>query len=264
MVSRAFKRYVEHLLNRSQPGGVGVCGLAPDCDVCLRGELQHLESVQSLSLAGESAPWTGTMAGRSCSGTRSQANTSTQLSWTIPALFQSTPRPHLRPTIAVRGAALPNTGTAGPDIHCSQPPQFRSLADLQLVAKDIKNTLSAAISDHKTDLRAVASRLEHVETEAQTHAEAIQHVQRATGVHAQHLIYMNCHLEDLDNRGRRSNLRIRGIPGSIESIQLQPVVWAIFNTLLGRPPDTPVEMERCHGGLWPRGRDTDPPRDTVA
>lgn len=40
-------------------------------------------------------------------------------------------------------------------------------------------------------------------------------------------------------------------------------MWAIFNTLLGRPPDTPVEMERCHRALRPRGRDTDPPRDVV-
>lgn len=104
---------------------------------------------------------------------------------------------------------------------------------------DIKNTLSAAISDLKNDMRAVASRLERVEYSALTHETAIQKVQRTTSVHAHHLIEINRHLEDLDNRGRRRNLSIRGIPELVEGPQFQPVVWAIFNTLLGRPP---VEM----------------------
>lgn len=74
---------------------------------------------------------------------------------------------------------------------------------------------------------------------------------------------MQRHMEDLENRGRRSNVRIRGIPESLKGPQLQSVVWAIFNTLLGRPLDTPVDMERCHKALRSRGRDTDPLRDTV-
>lgn len=126
-----------------------------------------------------------------------------------------------------------------------------------------KNTLSAAISDLKTDLREVVSRLDHMESAVMTHGVAIQQVQTATSVHSQHLIDMHRHMEDLDNRGRRCNVRLRGIPESVEGPQLQPVVWAIFITLLGRPLDTPVDMERCHKVLRPRGRDTDPSRDAV-
>lgn len=95
------------------------------------------------------------------------------------------------------------------------------------------------------------------------HGTAIQQVQRVTSVQAQYLIYMHRQVEDLDNRGRRRNFRVRGIPELVEGPQLQSVVWAIFNTLLGRPPDAPIEMEWCHRALKPRGRDTDPPRDTV-
>lgn len=91
----------------------------------------------------------------------------------------------------------------------------------------------------------------------------MRQVQRATSVHAQHLMDMHRHMEDLDNRVRRRNLRVRGIPESVEGPQLQSVVWTMFNTLLGRPPDAPVEMERCHRALRLRGRDTDRPRDAV-
>lgn len=53
-------------------------------------------------------------------------------------------------------------------------------------------------------------------------------------------------MEDLDNRGRRRNLWVRGIPETVEG-----------------PPDAPVEMEWCHRALRLRGRDTDAPRDAV-
>lgn len=128
---------------------------------------------------------------------------------------------------------------------------------------DIKNTLTAAIADLESELKAVASRLEHVESAAMTHGTAIHQVQQTVNAHSQHLLDMHRHMEDLDNRGRRCNLRIKGILQSIEGPQLQAAVWAICNTLWGRPPDAPVEMERCHRMLRPRGRDTDPPRDAV-
>lgn len=74
-----------------------------------------------------------------------------------------------------------------------------------------------------------------------THGAAIQQVQMVISMHAQHLIDMHCHMEDLDNRGCRQNLRVRGIPESVEGLRLQPVVWAIFNILLDRPLDAPIE-----------------------
>lgn len=92
---------------------------------------------------------------------------------------------------------------------------------------------------------------------------SIHQVQQTVSAHSQHLMDMHRHMEDLNNRGRRRNLSIRGILESVEGPQLQAVVWAIFNTLLGRPPDAPVEMERCHRAMRPRGRDTDPPRVAV-
>lgn len=65
---------------------------------------------------------------------------------------------------------------------------------------DIKNSLFAAKSDLKTEIRAVATRLEHVETASTMHGAAIQQVLKVTSVHAQHLMDMHRHMEDLDNR----------------------------------------------------------------
>lgn len=59
------------------------------------------------------------------------------------------------------------------------------------------------------------------------------------------------------------NIRVRGLPESIDFSQLSQSVIAIFNDLLGRPPVTPIITERLHRALCPRGRDTDPLRDAV-
>lgn len=95
--------------------------------------------------------------------------------------------------------------------------------------------------------RAVTAHVETVESAAMVHGVAIKQVQRVTDTHAQHLIEIHHHIEDLDNRGRRRNLRIRGIPKNIEGPQKQPAVWAICNTLLGRPPDAPIDGKMSQG-----------------
>lgn len=70
-------------------------------------------------------------------------------------------------------------------------------------------------------------------------------------------------MEDLDNHGRHHNLRVRGIPESVDHNQLAQATIAIFIDLLGRPAEIPVEYECLYRALKPRGRDTDPPRDVV-
>lgn len=69
-------------------------------------------------------------------------------------------------------------------------------------------------------------------------------------------------MEDLDNRDRRHNIWVRGLPEKIEPGQLHQAT--IFNYFLESAPETPIEIERLHRALRPRGRDTDPPRDVVS
>lgn len=66
------------------------------------------------------------------------------------------------------------------------------------------------------------------------------------------------HMEDLDNHGHRHNIRVRGIAETIENSQITKATIAIFNELLGRPPEIPIEFEHLHRALKPRSRDTDP------
>lgn len=78
-----------------------------------------------------------------------------------------------------------------------------------------------------------------------------------------HLLEMSRHLEDLYNRGRRCNIRIRGLPKSVSPAQLEAVFLTIFNELLDRPPDSPVGFERCHRASRPRASQDSHPRDVL-
>lgn len=138
-----------------------------------------------------------------------------------------------------------------------------NINDLKTIAADIKDTLSAAISELRLDIHALTDRVRAVEKMTERHDTQLQKTTRHVDTHTLQMRDMQRHLEDLDNRGRRHNLRVRGLPETIEGEQLLPSITDLFNKLLNRPPQTHIEMERFHRALRPKGRDTDPPRDIV-
>ncbi|OCT56133.1 hypothetical protein XELAEV_18001884mg [Xenopus laevis] len=64
-------------------------------------------------------------------------------------------------------------------------------------------------------------------------------------------------MEVLDNRGRRNNLSIRGIPESIPQADLRSTVCAIFNTVLEKAVSDPLELDRVHRTLRPSEKPID-------
>lgn len=138
-----------------------------------------------------------------------------------------------------------------------------TLQDLRAVATDIKDTFTTAIIELKQELQAMAGRVQEVEQKTAIHSSALRKIGASVSTHSMQLREVQRHVEELDNRGRRHNLRVRGLPESVDNVQLQPTVSAIFNQLLERPSHDTIAMERIHRALRPKGRDTDPPRDVI-
>lgn len=173
------------------------------------------------------------------------------------------------------GAASPHI-KAGPDTSQQSfpsPPLYPTqqtqqmplltINDLKAVATDIKETFSAAITELRRDIHTINGRILSVEKMAAQHDTALKHTNFSIDAHTLQLRDLNRHLEDLDNRGRRHNLRIRGLPETIDRDQLENSVINLFNNLLDRPPLSPIQMERIHRALRPKGRESDPPRDVI-
>lgn len=121
------------------------------------------------------------------------------------------------------------------------------LSEMTKIAADIKNTLSSAITDLRADFLALSDRLSHTERAEAKRDRAVERLTTTVTSHATHLILMNRHLEDLDNRGRRQIIRVRGIPEKIEPAQIKSALQEVFNELLDRPKDTDIEFVQHTG-----------------
>lgn len=106
---------------------------------------------------------------------------------------------------------------------------------LKFIAAYIKETLGAAISELRADIHSLTGRVQEVENITAHQESAIRELYCKSDTHTLQLRDMQRHLEDLDNRGRRHNLQIRGLPETVEGDQLSPTVISLFNSLLDRP-----------------------------
>lgn len=167
--------------------------------------------------------------------------------------------PSLTGTLPAPPSAI-STGMGGIEVSPHPP---LNIQDLRTIAADIKDTLSAAISELRLDICALYDRVHEVEKVTERHVTVLRRATHRIANHTLQLRDMNRHMEDLDNRGRRHNLRIRGLSKSIEGGQISTTIIGLFNDLLNRPPQSAIEMERIHRALRPKGRDTDPPSDII-
>ncbi|CAH2315849.1 Hypothetical predicted protein [Pelobates cultripes] len=76
------------------------------------------------------------------------------------------------------------------------------------------------------------------------------------------LLAMRRHIEDLDNRGRRCNIRIRGVPESEGEEDAEAILTELFHTLLQTATPQRIEFERAHRALRPRSLE-EGPRDMI-
>lgn len=146
----------------------------------------------------------------SATGSSSPREQDMQLSRHIPDIFQTRPRGRTQASQAAFSreshspSRSPQCSRAG--VEAQSSPAL-NLDDVRNVASEIKSTLTAAISDLRSDIQAIALRVEEVEITQVRHDVSFCHVQQITESHAMHLREINGHMEDLDNRRKRCNLR---------------------------------------------------------
>lgn len=189
--------------------------------------------------------------GSSQSRSRSPRGIASNSGQTIPEIFR-TQRTVMASSPPASNATLPHSEITLTSTDASTAPQPQqlpshrqpSLHDLQTVAADIKDTLFSAITDLRRELQAITGRMQRVEDDAARQTHTVRKVQQTVDHHTMQLRDLQRHVEDLDNRGRRHNLRIRGIPESVEHDRISAVVTGLFNHLLDHPEHNKIDMER--------------------
>lgn len=90
--------------------------------------------------------------------------------------------------------------------------QALTLAAMHAITADIKTTLTAAIAD---EVRGLTHRLDEVVKAGDKRDKSIKNLEKTSELFRTHRITLNRQVEDLDNRGRRHNIRVRGLSESI-------------------------------------------------
>lgn len=115
----------------------------------------------------------------------------------------------------------------------------------------------------RQDMRHIGDRVEALESQQ---AQIMDH-QRATSnafqKYGSYLNQMQNALEDQENRGRRNNLRIRGIPEAVLPGDIPAAVISLCSSLLGPEFALEIVLERAHRALRPKPKAEDPPRDVI-
>lgn len=142
--------------------------------------------------------------------------------------------------------------------------------DLPLSRAFFKKTLYKAlqplhkdISDIKTEVKQIGGRimaLEETQAAIVTHGEAVRKVLQG---HNSSITSALLHLEDQENRSRRKNVQIRGVPEDVPPGEITNAVTAIFASLVGEEKASQIIIERAHRALRPKPSENGPPRDII-
>ncbi|CAH2300915.1 Hypothetical predicted protein [Pelobates cultripes] len=165
-------------------------------------------------------------------------------------------------------ALSPASDTGGPSL-ADISADIRALAASMVTKEDLKalsDTLHAVIRTEvtaiKADIATQACRLQAMEASVQSTTAQAETTNLAITRQGNMLLALRRQAEDLDNRGRRSNIRIRGLPESAGEEDVEATLQTLFREILGTEAPETIEFDRAHRANRARAADNTP-RDIV-
>lgn len=130
------------------------------------------------------------------------------------------------------------------------------LKDLKLV---FKSEIRGAVAEIKEQISELGERTSNLEKKCDQLDELTNHLECSTSDHNSRILQLETKVEDLENRSRRANLRLRGIPEEIKD--LQTFALDTFCSLLPEIQKELFLFDRIHRALYkPRNSK---PRDVI-
>lgn len=129
--------------------------------------------------------------------------------------------------------------------------------DFEACVQRMERSYKQEIAELRRDVTNRLEDVEHTVEETVTALQSHENILHEHTLQIQQLIYHQ------ENRARRNNIRIRGLPESIDTKDLAPAVIAIFDDLIQKDKDTPLELDQVHRALGPKNPNLEHPRDVI-
>lgn len=192
---------------------------------------------------------------------------------------------------AARGSSSPHRDTQRADSYAGFPPDLRPShsesfyclshtlggdAELRsiLMALPTKTDIAALIATveatHRKEMQAVRAEVNTLTTRMEVGENSLAALERRVIVvegkqdaQTEALQEQALRLEEMEDRSRRNNLRLRGLPEATGPEDLEDTAVAIFRSLPGTDLPEHVEIDRIHCALGPKPTDPLRPRDVI-
>uniref|UniRef100_A0A8C5M9Y2 Uncharacterized protein n=1 Tax=Leptobrachium leishanense TaxID=445787 RepID=A0A8C5M9Y2_9ANUR len=128
----------------------------------------------------------------------------------------------------------------------------------------IASELAHTTKTFMTEVHAIGTRTARLEERSEHIVDGYNELARYTETLADRVSELESAFEDLSNRSRRNNIRIRGLPEKVPSDQLEAVFIGIIKQLLPTLPSTYCLIDRIHRTLGKSRWQNTLPRDVVA
>lgn len=197
----------------------------------------------------------------------------------------------LRQTAGGSGSASPHSDTPLTDSFAGFPPDFRSSgnersqpphlgtgvdAELRSILQalptkaDIAALIATVEATHRTEMKAVRAEVSALATRmksGESSLTALEHrmtlLEDTQDAQTEALQDQWLRLEEMEDRSRRNNLRLRGLPEATGPEDLADTAVAIFRSLPGIDLPEQIELDRIHRALGPKSADPLRPRNVV-
>ncbi|CAH2312243.1 Hypothetical predicted protein [Pelobates cultripes] len=134
-------------------------------------------------------------------------------------------------------------------------------ADKVTLVQEMRSAIREEIQEVRNDLTTLEQRVTELEADCMLASQHSQAADNATSRQGTVLLDLRRQVEDLDNRGRRNNIRVRGLPEQTGE-DLSDILQRLFADVLGEEAPDTYNIERAHRALRPP-RNDGPPRDII-
>lgn len=134
--------------------------------------------------------------------------------------------------------------------------------DIEALILRLEETHRRDIQEVRGEVSTLADRITSGEELVTTLERRVLALEQSRGQHRDTAIALELHLEDVEDRIRRQNLRLRGIPEETEMETLGDAVLGVCRMILG-DRDADIQLDRVHRALGPHSTDPSRPRDVV-
>lgn len=139
-----------------------------------------------------------------------------------------------------------------------------NMSDISSMLADIKSVFKSEIRDAVTkitdQITELGERTTRLENKSKQQSESTQKISKRVDNHSSRMTYLENKVEDLENRSRRDNLKLRGIPDNI--LDLDTYTKELFTSVLPEIPQRKFTLDRIHR-IGPKQTDPKKSRDVL-